>query len=357
MTALYSIARPVLRALPAELAHGLTIRALKHGLVGRRPAVQDAVLRGSFGGLEFANPLGLAAGFDKNAEVADAMLDQGFGFVEVGTITPRPQSGNPKPRVFRLPEDAAAINRLGFNNAGMAAAQTNLSRRQRRGIVGVNIGANRDSDDRIADYVAGLQALGPYADYVAINVSSPNTPGLRDLQGRAALGALFDRLYEARDAAGLAVPFALKIAPDLCQAEIAEIAEFSLARGLDGLIVGNTTVRRPAGLRGRHRDQAGGLSGRPLFGLSTEVLAQVYRRTEGRIPLIGVGGIASAADAYAKIQAGASLVQLYTALIYHGPGLVARINRELAELLRADGFKNVRAAVGADVNGDSIQFP
>ncbi len=344
----------MLERLPAELAHGLTVQALKHDLVGRRPAVQDAILRVAFRGLEFPNPLGLAAGFDKNAEVADAMLGQGFGFVEVGTITPRPQAGNPKPRLYRLAEDAAVINRLGFNNRGLAAAATNLSRRKRRGIVGVNIGANRQSDDRIADYVAGLKALGPYADYLAINVSSPNTPGLRDLQGRAALEELFDRLDEARDAAGLAVPIALKIAPDLSTTEIAEIAEFSLARGLDGLIVANTTVSRPAGLGSRHRNQAGGLSGRPLFQLSTAVLRQVYRRTGGRIPLIGVGSIGSGADAYAKIRAGAPLVQLYTALIYHGPGLVARINRELAELLRADGFAHVRAAVGADVNGDSI---
>ena len=346
---LYRLARPALQRLPAELAHGLTVQALKHDLVGRRAAVQDAVLRVTFRGLEFPNPLGLAAGFDKNAEVADAMLGQGFGFVEVGTVTPRPQTGNAKPRLFRLPEDAAVINRLGFNNRGLAAAATNLRRRKRRGIVGVNIGANRDADDRIADYVAGLNALGAYADYLVINVSSPNTPGLRELQGRAALEALFDRLYEARDGAGLAVPIALKIAPDLSPAEIAEIAEFSLARGLDGLIVGNTTVGRPAGLTSRHRTETGGLSGRPLFQLSTEVLRQFYRRTAGRIPLVGVGGVASAADAYAKIRAGASLVQLYTALIYHGPGLVARINRELAELLRADGFEHVRAAVGADV--------
>ena len=348
MSALFRIARPALARLPPELAHGLTIFALKHDLVARQPPVQDPVLRVPFRGLEFPNPLGLAAGFDKNAEVADAMLGQGFGFVEVGAITPRPQAGNPKPRVFRLPEEQAVINRLGFNNRGLAKAAANLRRRERRGIVGANLGANKESADRIADYVTGLKALAPYVDYVTINVSSPNTPGLRAMQGRQELDRLFDRLDAVSDAAGPAVPIALKIAPDLAEAELAEVCEFALARGLDGLVVGNSTIARPAGLQGRHRGESGGLSGRPLFPLSTEVLAQVYRLTGGRIPLGGVGGVAAGADAYAKIRAGASLVQLYTALIYQGPGLVARINRELAALLRRDGFDGVRAAVGAD---------
>jgi dihydroorotate dehydrogenase len=303
-------------------------------------------------GLEFPNPIGLSAGFDKDAEAYAALLRLGFGFVEVGSITPQPQAGNPKPRVFRLPEDGAVINRLGFNSAGLAAAVTNLRprRSERVGIVGINLGKNRDSADAAADYAAGTTALAPLADYLVINVSSPNTPGLRALQGSAALRELLARVQAARRAAvpDRPPPLLLKIAPDLAAAEARDVAEVALAGGIDGLIVGNTTIARPPDLRSRHAKESGGLSGRPLFALSTELLRQFDRLTEGRLPLIGVGGIASGADAYAKIRAGASLVQLYTALIYHGPGLVGRIKRDLAACLRADGFATVAAAVGAD---------
>jgi dihydroorotate dehydrogenase len=302
--------------------------------------------------LEFPNPVGLSAGFDKDAEVYATLLRLGFGFVEVGSITPQPQPGNPKPRVFRLPDNEAVINRLGFNSAGLAAAVTNLRRRrsERVGIVGINIGKNRDSADAAADYAAGTAALAPLADYLVINVSSPNTPGLRALQETTALQALLDRVQAARHAAApeRPPPVLLKIAPDLAPGDARELAQVAVAGGIDGLIVGNTTIARPPDLHGRHARQSGGLSGRPLFAPSTELLREIYRLTAGRLPLIGVGGIASGADAYAKIRAGASLVQLYTALIYHGPGLVGRIKHDLAACLRADGFTTVADAVGAD---------
>ncbi|MGE0120722.1 MAG: quinone-dependent dihydroorotate dehydrogenase [Dongiaceae bacterium] len=343
---------PVLRLLPPETAHRLTIRALAAGLVAGRAETGDPVLETRVWGLPFANPIGLSAGFDKDAEVYMPTLRLGFGFVEVGSITPRPQPGNPRPRVFRLAEDRAVINRLGFNSAGLAAAVANLRRRaeMRSGIVGVNLGKNRDSADAGADYSAGAAALAPLADYLVVNVSSPNTPGLRALQEAAALRALIERVQAARRAAvpERPPPLLLKIAPDLTAAETRDIAQVALDTGVDGLIVSNTTTTRPPGLRGPAAAQAGGLSGRPLFALSTNLLRDVYRATGGRLPLVGVGGIASGADAYAKIRAGASLVQLYTALIYEGPDLIARIKRELAACLRADGFASVAAAVGAD---------
>ncbi|HZF36179.1 MAG TPA: quinone-dependent dihydroorotate dehydrogenase [Candidatus Angelobacter sp.] len=352
MAGLYSWLRQILSALPPEAAHRLTIRALGAGLLPDGQEADDPLLRTRVWGLEFPNPIGLSAGFDKDAEVYAALLRFGFGFVEVGSITPQPQAGNPKPRVFRLPEDEAVINRLGFNSAGLAAAVTNLRRRrtERAGIVGVNLGKNRDSADAAADYAAGTAALAPVADYLVINVSSPNTPGLRALQEAAALGKLLAQVRTARHAAvpERPPPLLLKIAPDLAPADRRDIAEVALAGGVDGLIIGNTTTGRPADLRGRHAREGGGLSGRPLFALSTDVLRDIYRLTEGRLPLIGVGGVASGADAYAKIRAGASLVQLYTALIYHGPRLVGRIKRDLAACLRADGFATVAAAVGAD---------
>ena len=352
MVGLYPWLGPILSALPPEVAHRLTIRALGAGLAPGAREADDPLLRTRVWGLEFPNPIGLSAGFDKDAEVCAALLRLGFGFVEVGSITPQPQAGNPKPRVFRLPEDGAVINRLGFNSAGLAAAVTNLRprRSERVGIVGINLGKNRDSADAAADYAAGTTALAPLADYLVINVSSPNTPGLRALQESAALHELLARVQEARRAAvpNRPPPLLLKIAPDLAPADARDVAEVALAGGIDGLIVGNTTIARPPDLRSRHAKESGGLSGRPLFALSTESLRQFYRLTEGRLPLIGVGGIASGADAYAKLRAGASLVQLYTALIYHGPGLVVRIKRDLAACLRADGFATVAAAVGAD---------
>jgi dihydroorotate dehydrogenase len=290
----------------------------------------------------------LAAGFDKNALVPGPLLDLGFGFVEVGTVTPRGQAGNRRPRVFRLAEDGAVINRLGFNNEGAEAVAGRLARWRQAGagILGVNVGKNRASEDAAADYAAAARALGAYADYLVINVSSPNTPGLRALQGRAELLRLIERVRSGL--AGRALPLVLKIAPDLGEEDLADIAAVALEQQLDGLIATNTTVARPPGLGGRHRDEAGGLSGRPLFVPSTQVLGRVYRLTKGRLPLIGVGGLASGADAYAKIRAGASLVQLYTALVYEGPGLVQRIKAELATLLRRDGFGSVAQAVGAE---------
>lgn len=344
----YPVMGPLLRLAPPECAHRASIWALKWGLVGGG-GTDDPLLHTRLWDLDFPNPVGLAAGFDKNAEVAD--LFPGFGFVEVGTVTPKPQGGNPRPRLFRLPEDGAVINRLGFNSEGMLAVRARLERRKGRRVLGVNLGCNRDSPDAAADYVAGLRALGPHADYAVINVSSPNTPGLRDLQERAALTALIARLMETRSeilAPGRTLPLLLKIAPDLGPAQLADLAAVATDSKIDGLIVSNTTVIRPAGLKGRYRNEPGGLSGTPLFAPSTEVLRAMYRLTKGRTPLIGVGGIGSGADAYTKIKAGASLVQLYTALIYQGPGLVGRIKAGLAQALRRDGFASVAQAVGVE---------
>jgi dihydroorotate dehydrogenase len=352
MHGLYTWVGPVLRTLPPEVAHRMTIRALAAGVLIGPSDADDPILRTRVWGLEFPNPVGLAAGYDKDAEVYLPALRLGFGFVEVGSITPRPQPGNPRPRVFRLAEDGAVINRLGFNSAGLAAAVANLRRRAvaRRGIVGINLGRNRDSADAGADYAAGAAALAPLADYLVINVSSPNTPGLRTLQEATALRALVDRVQVARRTALPRRPPVLlvKIAPDLTAAETRDIAEATLESGVDGVIISNSTTARPPGLRSRSAGESGGLSGRPLFAPSTQLLRDFYRLTGGRMPLIGVGGIASGVDAYAKIRSGASLVQLYTALIYHGPDLVGRITRELAALLRADGFASVAVAVGAD---------
>jgi dihydroorotate dehydrogenase len=278
--------------------------------------------------------------------VPDAMLRLGFGFVEVGTVTPRPQPGNPRPRLFRLDQDRAVINRMGFNSGGLDLAADRLSRRTGSGIVGVNLGKNRDSTDAAADYEKGIRRMAPLADYLVVNISSPNTPGLRDLQARSALDALLRRLTAARDTTGRRVPLLVKVAPDLSPAECSDIAEVALDSGIDGLIIANTTVERPAGLVSRHASESGGLSGRPLFAPSTAILADIYRLTRGRLPLIGVGGVASAADAYAKIRAGASLVQLYTALVFDGPALIGRIKQELAEFVRRDGFASVAEAVG-----------
>jgi len=274
------------------------------------------------------------------------MLGLGFGFVEVGTVTPRPQPGNPKPRLFRLEQDRAIINRMGFNSGGLDAACGRLSRRTRSGIVAVNLGKNRDSEDAAADYTEGIRRTARLADYLVVNISSPNTPGLRELQGRAVLRSLLEALIKVRDETDSRVPLLVKIAPDLTSEERRDIAQVALETGIDGLIVSNTTVERPSSLVSRHAHEAGGLSGRPLFAPSTALLAEMYRLTRGRLPLIGVGGIASAADAYAKIRAGASLVQLYTALVFAGPDLVARIKSGLAELLKRDGFSSVADAVG-----------
>ena len=351
MSLLFNLGPPLLRLLPPETAHRLTIAALTSGIAPQRAEPDPRILRVKLWGRSFPNPIGLAAGFDKNAEVPDAMLRFGFGFVETGTVTPRPQAGNPKPRLFRLTEDRALINRLGFNNQGLEAVQARLAaRRGRPGLVGANIGKNKDSADAIADYVVGLRALAPLADYITVNVSSPNTPGLRDLQRKATLLSLIAALKDAR---AVAVPrdpppLLLKIAPDLSPEERAEIAEAAHETAIDGLVISNTTVARPSGLRSRHAQETGGLSGAPLFEASTRLVAEMRQLTRGRIPLVGVGGIASGADAYAKIRAGASLVQLYTALVYEGAALVQRIKRDLAACLIRDGFAGIADAVGAD---------
>ncbi len=349
MTDWYRLAWPLIRRIDPERAHGLALAALKGGLVPDARPVADARLASTVWGLSFPNPLGLAAGFDKDAEAVDAALGLGFGFVEVGSITPQPQPGNPRPRLFRLPEDRAVINRMGFNSRGHAVARANLARRRGRGgIVGVNLGRNKASPDATADYRRGVETLGPLADYLVVNVSSPNTPGLRALQGRDPLHDLLSAVKAARDGLDRRPPLLLKIAPDLTEDDKTDIAAVVLELGIDGLIATNTTVDRPDGLRGRSRAEAGGLSGRPLFAPSTGVLADMHRLTAGRIPLIGAGGVASGADAYAKIRNGASLVQLYSGLVYGGPGLVARILSDLAARLARDGFGSVAEAVGAD---------
>jgi dihydroorotate dehydrogenase len=348
------LALSALYSLDPETAHHAALFALEHGLAGARSVPDDPVLATDVWGLHFKNPIGLAAGFDKDARVADAMLNLGFGFVEAGTVTPRPQPGNPKPRLFRLEQDEAVINRLGFNSGGVDAfAQRLAARRQRgaAGIVGANVGKNRETVDGAADYVAGSEKVATLADYLVVNISSPNTPGLRSLQARAPIEDLLKRVLAARDRSvpgPKKPPLLAKVGPDLTDEQLNDIAEVALSTGLDGLIVGNTTIERPSFLQSPQKSEAGGLSGAPLLVPSTACLAQMYRLTKGRIPLIGCGGVASGADAYAKIKAGASLVQVYSALVFHGPGLANTIKRELAQCLRADGIKHVADAVGRD---------
>lgn len=342
----FPLLKPLLYRFDAERAHALTIAALRWAPLARPPA-SDPHLAVSAFGLTFPNPLGLAAGFDKNAEVPDAMLAQGFGFVEVGTLTPRPQAGNPQPRLFRLAEDRAVINRMGFNNGGHADALARLTLRRGRGLVGVNIGANKDSDDRIADYVTGITAFAGVADYVTVNISSPNTPGLRALQSRGELAALVSRLNEARARAPRRVPMLVKIAPDLGDDELEDIVAVCGGGAVDGLIVSNTTLSRPP-LGSGFRDETGGLSGAPLFALSTRVLARVHVMSDGSIPLIGAGGVSDAETAWIKIRAGASLVQLYSALIYRGPRLVGEILDGLSKRLKARHLASLAQAVGGD---------
>jgi len=345
MSALHTLATHALQVLPAEDAHRTTIAALKAGL-GPRASADDPSLAVEIGGLRFPNPVGLAAGFDKNAEVAGAMLAAGFGFVECGTVTPKPQAGNPRPRLFRLTEDQAVINRMGFNNHGLDPFAANLSRRG-AGVVGANIGANKDAEDRIADYVTGLRRLWGLADYFTVNVSSPNTPGLRALQSGAALTELLGRIGEARAALPGRYPVFLKVAPDLGDAEIEAIADAVALARFDAIVVSNTTLARPETLKSGHRGEAGGLSGAPLMSPSTRVLSLFHAAAKGRFALIGVGGIACGADAYAKIKAGASAVQLYSALVFQGPGLVTAIRRDLARRLAADGHSSLAEAIGA----------
>ncbi|MCZ4282209.1 quinone-dependent dihydroorotate dehydrogenase [Kiloniella laminariae] len=349
----FRFAGPLIRLLEPERAHNLTLWCLKTGVVPSQKPVISPLLKTSLWGREFSNPLGLAAGFDKNAEVVQPMLDQGFGFVEVGSITPRAQPGNPRPRIFRLAEDQAVINRMGFNNGGAEAACERLQKLKSegyKGLLGVNLGKNKDTAVAVDDYKKGAQLLAPYADYMVINVSSPNTPGLRALQGRAELQVLIGGVQETlrQNLGDKAPPLVLKIAPDLTEADKEDIASVALELKLDGLTVTNTTIDRPDSLQSVHRNEAGGLSGAPLFEASTKVLGDIYRLTEGKIPLIGVGGISSGVQAYAKIRAGASLVQLYSALVYGGPALIPLVLTELVQLLTRDGFSSVTEAVGAD---------
>ncbi|HEY1125193.1 MAG TPA: quinone-dependent dihydroorotate dehydrogenase [Sphingobium sp.] len=344
---MYGLLRPFIFALDAETAHKAALLALELPWPGR--SAIDPMLRQRIAGLDFAGPVGLAAGFDKDGLVAHRMRRLGFAFGEIGTLTPLPQAGNPRPRLFRLEEDKAVINRMGFNNGGQAAALERLAARGKpRGFVlGINIGANKDAADRIEDYARGVTAMAPHADYLAVNISSPNTPGLRALQDRGALDELLGRVMSARGSDG--PPVFLKVAPDLEPADIGDIAELALSHRLGALIVSNTTITRPS-LRSRHANETGGLSGAPLHDLALARLKDFRRILGAKLPLIGVGGIANAGQAYARIRAGASLVQVYSAMVYEGPYLAARINRELAQLLRRDGFGSVRDAVGVDTD-------
>jgi dihydroorotate dehydrogenase len=344
--------RPLMRALDPEDAHALTVKALRYMPLSRA-AADPPELRVRAFGLNFPNPVGLAAGFDKNAQVPDALLRLGFGFVEVGTVTPRPQAGNPRPRLFRLDADEGVINRLGFNNEGAPAALARLAARAREvGIVGVNIGANRDSVDRAEDYVRLIETFSPVATYFTVNISSPNTPGLRDLQGAAALDDLLARIVDARERVRTRsgpTPVLLKIAPDLTLSELDDVVGIARKNGVDGIIVGNTTITRPTSLRDsdKAREQ-GGLSGRPLFKLSTRMLAETFVRAEGAFPLIGVGGIDSGPTAIAKIKAGATLLQLYTGLVFRGIGLLSEIKGDLVAALRRGHRNSLASMVGVD---------
>lgn len=337
----YGILRPLLFAIPPEKAHHLALHFV--GFLGKK--TENRALEQQLFGISFSNPVGLSAGFDKNAEAVAALSKVGFGFLELGTVTPLPQPGNPQPRVFRLIEDEAVINRLGFNNGGLEVFCRNLKNSPRELPLGANIGKNKDQQDAIADYVKGLEAVSPLADYVTVNISSPNTQGLRALQEQESLKELLDALMQKRTK-----PILLKVAPDLDPEQIVAISEVVLESGIDGLIVSNTTITRPESLSSSKATEKGGLSGKPLMDSSTEVLKAFAKQIKGKIPLIGVGGIASGEDAYRKIKAGASLVQLYTALIYQGPGLIARINKELSECLERDGYAHISEAIGVEID-------
>ncbi len=346
---LFRLMRPALFTLDSEAAHGLAIAGLKASPL--RTPCKAGSAKVSVAGLEFPNPVGVAAGFDKNAEVPDALLGLGFGFTEVGSITPLPQAGNLKPRLFRLVEDNAVINRMGFNNDGADAALERLKRRHKgRGVLGINIGANKDSEDRMADYAVMTKLMAPHASYLAVNISSPNTPGLRALQDESALTDLLDGVIAARAEVmgdNPMPPIFLKVAPDLEPADIDAIARIAIDKQLGALIVSNTTISRPA-LRSRHADEAGGLSGEPLKDLALQRVRDFRVATGAAIPLVGVGGIASAADAWARIKAGASLVQLYSAMVYEGPGLGARIAKGIERAMKREGFSSIAEAVGSE---------
>ncbi|WP_420327827.1 quinone-dependent dihydroorotate dehydrogenase [Mameliella sp.] len=346
MTPLERLGLAALHRIDPETAHGLALKALQAGAAHAPGIVTSDRLRCSLAGLDLTNPVGLAAGFDKNATALRGLARAGFGFAEVGAATPRPQPGNPRPRLFRLTEDRAAINRFGFNNDGMEAIGARLKSRPRDLVLGLNLGANKDSEDRAGDFARVLRHCGADVDFATVNVSSPNTEKLRDLQGKAALSALLAGVMQARDALPRPVPVFLKIAPDLDDAELADVAEVALSSGVAGIIATNTTLSR-AGLRSRHASEAGGLSGQPLFDRSTRVLARLSDLTGAKLPLVGVGGIGSAEQAYEKIRAGASVVQLYTALVFGGLSLVQEIAEGLDGLLQRDGFGSVAEAVGS----------
>jgi len=349
----YRLIGPVLRRLNVESAHKLALFALKHGIAGALfPAIEDPQNLGTVvWGKAFSNPIGLAAGFDKNAEVFDAAQALGFGFVEVGGVTPKPQPGNPAPRVFRLGSDRAIVNRMGFNNEGLQIVASRLKRRApSTKLIGVNLGKNKDSEDAASDYAILVRGFAATVDFLVINVSSPNTPGLRALQNTAPLLKIVRAAHAARDevAATTRPPILLKISPDLQDSEVSDVVKVAMDERLDGLVVSNTTLARPESLRSPEKSEAGGLSGAPLFEPSTQLLKRVYQLTKGGIPLVGVGGVRSGAEAYAKIRAGASLVQLYTALVFDGPAVLNEIKRDLTKLLERDGYASVAEAVGAD---------
>lgn len=352
MPDLYSMLRPFIGCVQAETAHNMALWALEHRIVSGAP-FSDPVLETNLWGRDFANPIGLAAGFDKNADVPMQALALGFGFVEIGSVTPRPQPGNPKPRLFRLDEDEGVVNRMGFNSKGIdytAAKLEALPPTRGLGIIGVNLGKNKETEDAASDYVTGIEKLAQYADYMVINVSSPNTAGLRALQGKAELEALVLRVRDVLDKTvpTNTPPLLVKVAPDLTDDDIADIAAVARSSAVDGLIATNTTIDRPASLINASKSEGGGLSGKPLMKPSTKILSDLYQATKGQVPLIGVGGIMSGADAYDKIRAGASLVQFYSSMVFEGPSLPGRMCRTLAGLLKRDGFEHVADAVGAD---------
>ena len=351
MSLFYKVATGLMRTMPAERAHRTTIKALKTGLGPISKEVDAPELQIEVGGLTLPNPVGLAAGFDKDCEVPDAMLAAGFGFVECGTVTPHPQIGNPKPRLFRLTEDQAVINRMGFNNGGLDMFKARLEKRRGKGgLIGANLGANKDSSDRIGDYLRGLSSLWGLSDYFTINISSPNTPGLRDLQSADEMDELLGRIADIRaELSGNkpSFPIFLKVAPDLAYSQIERVVEQARMYGMNAIIVSNTTIARPDSLKSIHKGEQGGLSGAPLFHPSTEILKEFYNAAAGKIDLIGVGGISNGEQAYAKIRAGAKAIQLYSALVFQGPALVTQINQDVKARLKADGFSSLSEAVGA----------
>lgn len=350
ISSVFRLARPLLNLFGPETAHELTLRMLEKGLYRRRSRPDDLRLHQEIWNLRFRNPIGIAAGFDKNGRVPDALIDLGFGFAEIGTVTPEPQFGNPRPRIFRLPEDHAVINRLGFNNEGRVGVHTRLEKRSRTGVLGVNIGANKDSKNRTEDYVDGLGAFTDVADYFTVNISSPNTPGLRGLQDPEHLNALLSWLLAARGALMEAGehwrPILVKLSPDIADEDLPAVVGCLVENEIEGIVVSNTTIAREGLTESKYADEEGGLSGRPLFKMSTRMLARIYRMTEGKVPLIGVGGIDSGETALAKIEAGASLVQLYTGLICEGPSLVTRIKRKLISHMDAHGYTDISECIG-----------